>query len=161
MKKNECVKLLDELNYKRKFAAMRELSNCGMHFRQLPIIDYIIANNGCTQNEIAKYLGITPSSIAISTKRLQKAGLIEKRIPEHNLRCKQLTVTKKGIKDAEKCRKALHDLNNRLFEGFSGEELDLLSGQLRRIIAKLPEREMPENLFELIASVNKFEEDDL
>ena len=60
-----------------------------LHIRQLPVLEYIIKNDGCSQNELAEFLCVSPASIAVSTKRMQKAGYLEKKEDENDLREKE------------------------------------------------------------------------
>jgi DNA-binding MarR family transcriptional regulator len=111
-----------------------------LYFGQLPIIEYIIRNEGCTQKEIADKLGVTPPSIAISTKRMQKAGLIEKRTDENNLRRNCLSATKNGMELAKRCRERVDDLDKRMFRGFSEKELNIFRNSLDRMIENISDR---------------------
>ncbi|MBR6663667.1 MAG: MarR family transcriptional regulator, partial [Alphaproteobacteria bacterium] len=41
---------------------------CGLYVGQPQILNYVYCHPGCTQNEIAAYLGVSAASVAFSTK---------------------------------------------------------------------------------------------
>nr|WP_244835492.1 hypothetical protein [Clostridium sp. BJN0001] len=86
---------------------------------------------------MANELLVTPASIALSTKRLEKAGLIEKKVDENNLRCKKIYITKKGINLSAKCRKIFDDFDKKMFDGINEDELQYLKEILDRILLNL------------------------
>lgn len=128
---------LIKLNLLRRIELSKAATDEGLYFGQLPIMEYIINNEGCTQKEIADKLGVTPASIAISTKRMQRAGLIEKRTDENNLRRNRLSATKNGIELAGICRERVDDLDKRMFGGFSDQELNIIRNSLDRMIENI------------------------
>ena len=104
-----------------------------LYFGQYPILEYILSHPGCTQKEIADQLMVSPASIALSTKRMQKSGVLEKKPNESNLRCKMLYVTEKGERVCEDCRQVIAGLEEQMFCDFTQEELSDFRGYLRRI----------------------------
>ena len=79
-------------------------------------------------------MGVSPASIALSTKRLQKSGLITKQTDEYNLRCNRLSATAKGIQTSEAFNEQLRQLDEKTFCGINDEERQQLSNILDRII---------------------------
>ncbi len=133
----EIVGRLIKLNLLRRIELNKAATDEGLYFGQLPIMEYIIRNEGCTQKEIADKLGVTPASIAISTKRMQKAGLVDKLADESDLRCNRLSATDNGIELARICRAQADDLDKRMFEGFSDQELATTKDNLDRMIENI------------------------
>lgn len=125
--------------------------------QQSPIIEYVRENPTCTQVEIAKALAVSPASIALSTKRMQKAGLLKKEADENDLRLNRLSATQKGLETCERCKGVAHSLNYQMFQGFSEEELEQLEIYLDRIIHNLSNDKAEEDfsLFSIIALENK------
>ena len=110
-------------------------------------------NENCTQVDVAEKLGVTPASVATSTKRLQKAGLIEKKVDPENLRCKRLRLTPEGRASMRCHKKRFEDLDSRIFADFSEEDKARLADYLSRI-ADVMKKEVgiesdPENPMEL------------
>ena len=83
----ECVK---------RFTMHNMLKDSGVYFGQPPILDFLEKNGVCTQNELAKALEVSPASIAVSIKRMQKNGVVEKIADENDLRCNRISLTGKG-----------------------------------------------------------------
>ena len=106
---------------------------------QFPILEIICENEGCTQKYIADSLMVSQASIALSVKRLCKAGLIEKSADENNLRCNRIYPTQKGrLIEAELAAKHIEAEEN-TFKGFSDDELKLIDSIFNRIIDNLSE----------------------
>ena len=55
---------------------------------QYPLLNYLSRHPDAAQQELASVLFVSPASVAQSTKRLQKAGLLEKASDPENLRKK-------------------------------------------------------------------------
>ncbi len=146
------------LNLLRRIELHRVAADVGLHLGQLPVMEYIIRNDGCTQVEIADTLKVTPASIAISTKRLQKAGLIQKKTDETNLRCNKLSATEKGIELSQNCRDRFNKFDNKLFAGFSDQELLVMKDHLDRLIKNIADgHDADIGLFAFVALENKIE----
>lgn len=110
---------------------------------QYPLLRYLILYPDASQRELADGLFVSPASVALSTKRLEKAGFLEKRVNPENQRCKTLHVTKSG-RAAESASREIFDLvDEQTFKGFSDEELTLLSGMLERMARNLSDGEEP------------------
>lgn len=158
MKLKELVKRFDILFIKRRILFHKLAADAGLYHGQLPILEYIVNNNGCSQVEIAETLHLSPASVAISTKRLQKAGLIEKAVDDTNLRSKKLTITKKGLEMSKKCRELFDSLDKRAFAGFDESELTQLKVYLDRVIANISDEQYKNReigIYELIAMKNQ------
>lgn len=112
-------------------------ADIGLYFGQLPILEYVIAHERCTQKEIADAIHVTPASVAISTKRMQKAGLLEKTVSDHNLRSNQLAVTPKGRELSQRYRSKFDEVDRKMFAGFQESELEQLSGYFDRLIMNI------------------------
>lgn len=82
-------------------------------------------------------LGVTPASVATSTKRLQKAGLVTKTVDAENLRCKRLALTDKGREAITRHMSFFDDYDKLVFEDFSEEEKERLTQYLNRIADKM------------------------
>jgi DNA-binding MarR family transcriptional regulator len=113
------------------------LQGKGIYDKQYPILNFIYNNSGCTQIEIAKALFISPASVAISTRRLMKGGLITKRIHENSLRTNRVFLTEKGESVVKECRVCMQETDNQMFKDFSDDEIETLKGYLKRMVSNL------------------------
>ena len=108
---------------------------------QYPLLNYLSRHPDATQQELASMLFVSPASVAQSTKRLQKAGLLEKASDPENLRKNRLRVTPAGQEAVDSVRSAIDAIDRRLFEGFAEPELETLSNLLDRLIRNLATEE--------------------
>lgn len=108
---------------------------------QYPLLNHLSSNPEATQQELATMLFVSPASVAQSTKRLQKAGLLEKETDPQNLRKNRLRVTEAGQEAVVSVRAVIDALDDRILAGFSQEELASLNGMLERMIINLANEE--------------------
>lgn len=132
---------LDNLFMLRRTLLTKTTLNTGVYFGQLPVLTYIANNEGCTQKEVADWLKVSPASIALSTKRLQKAGFIEKKVDQLNLRRNMLSITPKGNETAIKCREDMIKFDEEMFKGITEEEADSLLKIVDKLINSLTDGE--------------------
>ena len=131
----EIIQLMDRIHLVRKILINNDTKQkTKLYFGQLPVLRFVIEHPGCTQKDLAGFIRVTPASIALSTKRLQKAGLLTKQTDENNLRCNRLFVTLKGKRVADSYKQAFTDLDERTFAGFTDEELSFLYTCLNRML---------------------------
>lgn len=113
------------------------LSCYGLHFGQPRILHTIKKLDGATQKEIADKLNITPASLAVSIKRMERANLIEKNISSTNMRRNSISLTEYGAKILSNSFLSFLEVDNQMVQGFSNEELKMLSGYLDRMYDNL------------------------
>lgn len=99
-----------------------------------------------SQGDIAKELKLSPATVTASLRFLEKYNLIQRQPDEHDLRKNRVTITNEGREMAEKCRFAMKDLTDTMFEGFTEEEKITLAGYFERISGNL--RTITKNLKE-------------
>lgn len=109
-------------------------SDNGLYYGQLPILEYIINHKDCTQAEIAKYMNVTPSSVATSVKRMENAGLIKRTSDPSDLRYNRLKICEKGIQCANKCRHCFDSIDRRMFDQLTNEEKEVFIHCLEKMI---------------------------
>lgn len=134
MQYRDIVIRFEKLHLMRRIIRQKTTIDFPMHPGQLHLLEFINKNKGCTQAEVAEHLMISPASVAVSTKRMEKAGLIEKKVAEDNLRCKRLYITDKGRKLSERCREAFDEFDKVMFGGFSEDDLGTLKNYLDRLL---------------------------
>ncbi|MBR7143179.1 MAG: MarR family transcriptional regulator [Clostridia bacterium] len=109
----------------------------GLYAGQQHTLEYIRRHEGCTQTEVAEALRVSAASVALSTKRLQKTGLIRKETNEENLRCNRLYLTEKGNGLMECGRLAFDRTDAKMMEGFTQEQMQTLAELLDKMIENL------------------------
>ncbi|HOO05716.1 MAG TPA: MarR family transcriptional regulator [Ruminococcus sp.] len=141
MQNKQIVGMLENIHLLRKLFVKRASEDSPLHFGQIAIMKCIEQNENCNQADLAELLGVTPASVAVSTKRLQKAGLLRKETDPDNLRCKRLTLTDEGRKAIESRIRIFEEYDQLIFGSFSEEEKAQLMEFLGRIAGKMQEIE--------------------
>lgn len=111
----------------------KSAAKVGLYFGQPTIIEYVSEHDRCTQKELAKALHISPASVAVSLKRIEKAGFITRTQDEKDSRKNLLSVTEKGIEAVRDFRKICNTTDEEMFRGFSEEERETLHSLLKRL----------------------------
>ncbi len=137
----QIVDMLSNFHLLRRLFIRRISEKSPIHFGQVAIMKTIGQNEHCTQATIAECLGVSPASVATSTKRLQKAGLITKTVDEENLRCKRLSLTDEGRMAIENVNNIFKEYDELIFNDFSEDEKVMLMEFLERIVGKMREIE--------------------
>lgn len=130
--KLECVK---------RFTMHNMLKDSGVYFGQPPILDFLEKNGVCTQNELAKALEVSPASIAVSIKRMQKNGVVEKIADDNDLRCNRISLTEKGRELTREMHRKFDQIDKIMFTDFDENELATLKEYLDRIYNNLSSTE--------------------
>lgn len=112
-------------------------SGAGLYFGQPMILEYVKDHEGCTQKELAEAMHISPPSIAVTIKRIEKAGLIVRNPNENDSRKNHLCVTEKGLEALKEFRKICDATDEDMFRGFSPEERETLHKLLVRLHGNL------------------------
>ena len=85
-------------------------------------------------------LEVSPATVTICLKKLVKENYIRKESLENDNRYNILEVTEKGKKIIDKSVKSFSQIDNKMFDNFSEEELRIFSGYLNRIYNNLSEK---------------------
>lgn len=136
-KLSDLVRKFDRLIALHRYLIGKASLQNGLYLGQMPILEYIGQHENCTQREVADFVRVSAPSIATSVKRLQKAGLIEKRSDLNDLRSNRLSITEKGRRLTAACRQSFDQIDQLTFSGFSQDELAQLYDYLERLIGNL------------------------
>ena len=85
------------------------------------------------QTKLAKLMNVTPASVTVSLKRMEKSGWIVKEINPKDKRYSLIRLTQKGEELAAYCRNEIEALNRIQYVGFSEEELLQLASFYKRM----------------------------
>jgi DNA-binding MarR family transcriptional regulator len=132
----ENFKKLTQLHRSRLY---RVAMSRGLYIGQPGLLLTLKQQGVCSQTELAEALNVTTPSIAVSVKRLEKVGMITKKINEKDNRYNQITLTESGEKSAEVCEEIFDTLNTRMFSGFTRHELNQVNSFLERMRINLTE----------------------
>lgn len=120
-----------------RIAAYKLGAEEGVRNGQMPLLKMIGSHEASTQKELADLLHVSPASIAVSLKRLQKQGLVTKAADSGDLRYNRIALTDEGEQIISRTREAFDDLDRRIFKDFTHEELENLDSYLFRMVKNL------------------------
>ena len=119
----------------------KEMDSHGLSKVGQPMILFMLRNHGvaagCDQKGFSEALGVSPATVAVSIRRMEKAGLVCKSIDPNDKRRNHLAITEKGLHLVEDCVRAFHYVDQGMFKGFSEEERKQLEGSYRRMMENL------------------------
>lgn len=99
-----------------------------------------------TQRQISEKLDISAATVAVTIKKLETAGYIEKDSSQNDRRCNRIIISDKGKKILEKAKNIFLDIDTLMFSGLSENELcqfaeclEKIQNNLKTGGAKLPE----------------------
>lgn len=107
--------------------------------RMLMVLSHLGSN--VSQRDLAERLNITPAAVAVTLKKLEKSELVERTVSEEDNRFNQVVLTEKGKKIVKESYKVFRYADEKMFAGFSVEELDVFEGYLNRIKENLDKEE--------------------
>jgi DNA-binding MarR family transcriptional regulator len=118
---------------------MRVNEKYGLYPGQSRILHTVSELDGSMQKELADRLGVSPASMAVSIKRMQKAGLLAKSADMNDLRSNRICVTEKGRRIQADSISDFINHDNRLLKGFGPAEIAQLDDYLTRLQVNLKE----------------------
>ena len=98
-----------------------------LHPSQLPILWTIAQTGRISQGQIAQILGVSRAAVAVSAKRMEKAGLVRREKERKDQRCTMVSLTPKGNGAAHRARACQESILARRLAGFTQEEILALS----------------------------------
>lgn len=132
-KKKELCDVLHSVNISERHIVDRLLEDKGIYFGQPPILCYLSKNPNATQKDIADCLGISPASVAVSVKRMEKAGVISRQTDKDDARRNNLSLTKKGRELDEFARQTFLEVDSAKISGFTDEEIHLMLSLIKKM----------------------------
>lgn len=104
---------------------------------QAKLLLLIRDNDGCTQKELANYVGIKYSSMSERLNKLERNGYIERVNDEDNLKFKRIYITTAGKTAVVQCRKILREIDEQMFKGMTKKDKVQFEVYLNKIIRNL------------------------
>lgn len=90
-----------------------------------------------SQKELAKRLRVSPATVTVSLKSMERDGYVKKLSNSEDLRCKPIAITEKGIQAAKLIDQVFETLDHGMYLGFSSGEREQISELYRRMIDNL------------------------
>ena len=113
---------------------VKVLNKHGLYKGQPYILTCLIKEPRMTQNELAKKLDVTKSTMGTSLKRMEKKDFIVREQDEEDSRCNRISITEKGRTAFEACNKDLLNIAQAMFSKISKDEEEMVNDIFRRLI---------------------------
>ena len=117
------------------------ICSLGFHPSQHHFLMYIAKNGACTQNSIAEAMEISAATVAVSVKKLEKGGYIEKCISPSDGRSNVIAVTEKGEDVVAQSKEMIEWVDKEMFMSITEDEQYMLHNLMERIMNNLKEME--------------------
>lgn len=117
------------------------LNETGVYQAQHRLLMRIYHNPNVSQKDIATAMDVSPATIAVSLKKLEKGGYIKRETDMGDNRLNQITITEKGNRVVEQSKRIFESADKKIFEGFTDEEKRTLSALLDKLGSNLARME--------------------
>lgn len=105
----------------------------GISAAQVGVLFLLASRNQTTIGEIAKALQVAPAATTNLSKRMEAAGLIERVADPDDARMTRLQLTQSGADASAQSKVVLGELNKRMSDGFTSEELAIVARWLTHV----------------------------
>ena len=114
-----------------------KLSSLGIHQSQHHLLMHIAKFGGLpSQKKLAEHFKISPAAVAVSLKKLESSGFIE-REQSDDARVNKITITPLGKEVIEKTHELFEEMDRQVFSGISKDELNSANDFFTKILANL------------------------
>ncbi len=117
--------------------ARRGVGDLGAPMLLLVLLNAEGQGRPCSQREVAKRMRLSPATVAVSLKSLERSGYVARRADDRDARRNQVTLTDKGRRAVEVCGAVFRSVDRRMLLGFSEEERKQLNSFFRRMMENL------------------------
>ena len=123
MRENMPGILFQSVERARKQAIQTELSRRGLGTLGQPMILFLLKDKGregriAAQKELSDAMHVSPATVAVSLKSLEREGYVEKLADETDQRRKAVRLTPKGEAAIQRCVQVFEAVDQSMFEGF-------------------------------------------
>ncbi len=117
------------------------LNNAGLANLGQPFLLVMLAKNEdgtvASQKDLAEWLHVTPATITVSLRSLERKGYVTKSSDTSDLRRKRITITDTGREAAKKVLDVYSQLDSAMYQGFTAEEREAVARYFRRMVENL------------------------
>ena len=96
----------------------------GVHRSQHRMLMNIARDEGISQTELASRLEVSTAAVAVSVKKLEAGGYIEKKSAEKDSRFNEIKITERGRAVVLETEKRIRELDMSMLDGIDEEMLD-------------------------------------
>lgn len=140
--------LFHGLHHAHKRRVMEEQANRGVGDLGAPMLLLSLFSAETTgeqwsQRDVARTMRLSPATVAVSLKTLERDGYVERAADERDTRRNRISLTDKGRRAVEKCAESFRAVDERMLSGFTQAEREQLTGFFKRMIDNLGGVEAP------------------
>lgn len=115
----------------------RYFQSCGLSSGHPRILFVLSHDPGLTQKALADALEIAPATLSVSVRRMETAGLVERRADDSDARLQRLYLTTEGEALQRRCEQGRDFLIAAQFADFTAEDIEQLARLLGRMTRNL------------------------
>jgi DNA-binding MarR family transcriptional regulator len=140
MKPDPRLIFLMTVGYRRLQRGLEQqmLAEDGLTSAQSGVLFFLGRNDGALIGDISTSLDLVPSAITGLADRMERAGLILRNRDEADGRAQRVYLTEAGEKIRKRAVTQARAINATLMEGFSDDEIDVVSRWLTSLQTKFP-----------------------
>lgn len=109
------------------------LDEIGIYPGQPPMLFALNKKDGQSQKELANRLNITPSTITMMLKRMEKTNLVIRKQDDEDQRISRVYITEQGKKTCKRANKVMINIEEECFDEFTMEEKIVLKRLLMQM----------------------------
>ncbi len=117
----------------QRMCHQKAIQSLGLHYGQPLMLMILLDKQPLNQKELACHMNVTPASVTVSVKRMEKSGWITKTPSEEDMRCTVIRLTEEGETLARRCREELERVDREKYVGFSLLEQEQLAEFFHRM----------------------------
>lgn len=125
--------LFGQVAHLQLLQAYNLLEELGVHPKQVPALMVLRAHEGISQKELVELLHVKPPTVAVTVKRLERSGYVERRGDSADQRISRIYLTEYGKQITEQIPSRMKQVEDEAIEGFTQEELLLM----RRLLLQM------------------------
>ncbi len=137
-KSREVVRKMMRVNLLHRSVVDKRFAELNIHRNQHLMLLYLLQNGGSpSQKEIASHFDVTPAAVAMSIKKMEKIGLVERKQALLDNRVNVVSISQKGREIMEKSRQMFDEIDEVMFDGITDDEYEKLKSIFDRITDNL------------------------
>lgn len=115
----------------------KRICSLGIHPSQHHVLMHLAKNGACTQNQIAEAMEVSAAAMAVSLKKLERGGYIEKKASTEDGRSNVIVLTSKGEDVVEKSCRMFENVDEKMFDTLTEEQQKHFHEYMEQIINNL------------------------
>lgn len=134
---HQIVKAYLKLGHLHRDILDKEVRRTGVYRSQHRILMYLFEHPDASQKDVAKFLEVSTATVAVTLKKLEKAGYIRRVVDPADNRCNRICLTAKGEEIVTYSHEIFYRVEEDMFREFSEEEKRRLNEYFARICKNL------------------------